>query len=65
MRHAPTLAFVADAVPENARHVEEVLARAKALDEEAAARRVESYAGEADPYKKPRETGEDEAEGLE
>ena len=65
MRHAPTLTFVADAVPENARHVEEVLARAKALDEEAAARRVESYAGEPDPYKKPRETDEDEAEGLE
>ena len=54
MRHAPTLTFVADAVPENARHVEEVLARAKALDAEAAARRVESYAGEPDPYKKPR-----------
>jgi ribosome-binding factor A len=65
MRHAPTLTFVADAVPENARHVEEVLARAKVLDEEAAARRVEQYAGEADPYKKPRESDEDErAEGF-
>jgi ribosome-binding factor A len=59
MRHAPSLTFVADDVPENARHVEEVLARAKALDEEAAARRVESYAGEPDPYKKPREDDED------
>jgi ribosome-binding factor A len=55
MRHAPSLAFVPDALPENARHLDEVLARAKALDEEAAARRVEQYAGEADPYKKPRE----------
>ena len=36
--------------------------RAKALDEEAAARRVESYAGEPDPYKKPREDAGDEAE---
>ena len=59
MRHAPSLTFVADALPETARHLDEVLARAKALDEEAAARRVESYAGEADPYKKPREEGED------
>ena len=59
MRHAPTLTFVHDALPENARHLDEVLARAKALDEEAAARRVESYAGEADPYKKPREIGDD------
>src|SRR3954453_11452266 len=64
MRHAPTLTFVADAVPENARHVEEGLARAKALDEEAAARRVEEYAGDADPYKKPRESDEDEGEDL-
>jgi ribosome-binding factor A len=55
MRHAPTLTFVADALPESARHLDEVLARAKALDEEAAARRIEEYAGEADPYKKPRE----------
>ena len=31
MRHAPTLTFVADALPENARHLDEVLARAKAL----------------------------------
>src|SRR6476659_11369916 len=30
MRHAPSLEFIADVVPENARHVEEVLARAKA-----------------------------------
>ena len=51
MRHAPTLTFVHDALPENARHLDEVLARAKALDEEAAARRVETYAGDADPYK--------------
>ena len=29
--------------------------RAKALDDEVAARRGTSYAGEADPYKKPRE----------
>ena len=62
MRHAPTLTFVADALPESARHLDEVLARAKALDEEAASRRVEEYAGEADPYKKPREDDEDEDE---
>jgi ribosome-binding factor A len=39
-----------------------VLARAKALDEEVAARRVEEYAGESDPYKKPREDEADEAD---
>ena len=60
MRHAPSLTFIHDALPENARHLDEVLARAKALDEEAAARRGTSYAGEADPYKKPREVEPDE-----
>src|SRR4051812_685743 len=55
MRHAPSLTFVPDAVPENARQIDEALARARALDEEAAAKRGASYAGEPDPYKKPRD----------
>ncbi|GAA1475998.1 30S ribosome-binding factor RbfA [Nocardioides aestuarii] len=62
MRHAPSLAFVHDALPENARHLDEVLARAKALDEEAAARRGSTFAGEADPYKKPREIEDEQDE---
>jgi ribosome-binding factor A len=64
MRHAPSLTFIADALPENARHLDEVLAKARALDEEAAARRGETYAGEPDPYKKPRDIDEgDETDG--
>lgn len=59
MRTAPTLTFIADALPESARHLDEVLARAKALDEEVAARRGTAYAGGEDPYKKPREAGDD------
>jgi ribosome-binding factor A len=63
MRHAPTLTFIHDALPESARHLDEVLARAKAQDAEVAAQRGSSYAGEADPYKKPRDADEaDEAE---
>src|SRR3954466_3850709 len=62
MRHAPTLEFVADALPESARHLDEVLAKARALDEEVASQRGTAYAGEPDPYKKPRELDEaDEA----
>ena len=60
MRIVPTLTFIPDALPESARHLDEVLARAKALDEEVAARRVEAYAGEPDPYKKPREAAEED-----
>jgi ribosome-binding factor A len=54
MRHVPTLEFVADALPETARHLDEVLAKARALDEEVALRRGSAYAGDEDPYKKPR-----------
>jgi ribosome-binding factor A len=65
MRHVPSLTFVADALPESARHLDEVLARAKALDEEVAARRVEAYAGEPDPYRKPREADGDPGDAAE
>lgn len=55
-RTAPTLTFVHDALPEEARALEEVLARARAHDEAVAAVRAgAAFAGEADPYKLPRE----------
>ena len=60
MRTAPTLTFVHDALPEEARALDDVLARAKAHDEAVAAQRGSSYAGESDPYKKPRETEPDD-----
>jgi len=64
-RTAPTLAFIHDALPEEARALDEVLARAKAQDEAVAALRGTTYAGEADPYKKPREEDvEDEADEV-
>jgi ribosome-binding factor A len=62
MRTAPTLTFVHDALPEEARALDEVLARAKAADEELAAQRGSAYAGESDPYKKPREDDGDEGD---
>ena len=60
MRHAPTLDFVHDALPETARHLDEVLARAKAQDEAVAAARGTEYAGEPDPYKKPRDEDDED-----
>jgi ribosome-binding factor A len=59
MRHAPTLEFIHDALPESARHLDEVLARAKAQDEAVAAARGTTYAGDEDPYKKPRDDEDD------
>jgi ribosome-binding factor A len=60
MRHAPSLEFVADALPESARHLDEVLAKARAQDEAVAAARGATYAGGEDPYKKPREADEED-----
>lgn len=63
VKHTPSLTFVPDALPENARTMEDLLAKAKASDEEV--RKVSSgadYAGDADPYRKPGE--EDETAGL-
>jgi ribosome-binding factor A len=59
-RIVPTLTFFHDALPQEARALEEVLARAKAQDDAVAAARGAAYAGEEDPYKKPRVIGEDD-----
>ena len=63
MRIVPSLTFVPDALPESARALDEVLARAKQQDEAVAAQRGTTYAGEADPYKTPR-VDEDELDEL-
>jgi ribosome-binding factor A len=54
VKHTPSLSFVADALPENARTIDDLLARARESDEEV--RKASSgaeYAGGADPYRKP------------
>lgn len=60
IRLTPSLIFVLDAVPEGAAHLDELLRQAQARDAELAAQRERArYAGEADPYRKPRDV-EDE-----
>lgn len=60
VRHTPSLAFVADAVPDTARHIDELLDRAAASDAEVHERAADaSYAGEPDPYRAPGEDSED------
>ena len=59
-RHVPTLEFLHDALPENARHLEELLAKARESDQAvAAAAAGASYAGDADPYRKPHDAADD------
>ncbi|MET3960471.1 ribosome-binding factor A [Marmoricola sp. OAE513] len=67
MRHAPALEFIHDALPESARAIDDLLDIARAQDEQVAASRTgATYAGEADPYKKPRvEDDADDEDELE
>jgi ribosome-binding factor A len=59
MRHVPTLEFVHDALPENARHLDDLLAKARESDAAvAAAAAGATFAGEPDPYRKPHERDE-------
>ncbi|MCQ1996084.1 30S ribosome-binding factor RbfA [Arthrobacter sp. zg-Y1171] len=63
VRLTPTLEFVADEIPVNAGHLEELIRAAKQRDAELAAlKEGASYAGDADPYRKDEE---DFDEGLE
>jgi len=59
MRHVPSLEFTHDALPESARVLDDALERARQSDAALAAEREgKAHAGEADPYKKPREVDE-------
>ncbi|MFS4097876.1 30S ribosome-binding factor RbfA [Streptomyces sp. AF1A] len=61
VKFTPTLAFVADALPDTARTIEDLLDKARQSDEKVReAATGATYAGEADPYRKP---ADDETDG--
>jgi ribosome-binding factor A len=54
LRLTPTLEFLADAVPENASHIDDLLAAAAERDAQVAALAADkSFAGDPDPYRHP------------
>jgi len=60
-RLTPTLEFIHDELPESAQQLNDLLAEAKRRDDEAHALAAQaSYAGDEDPYTKPRLVEEDE-----
>lgn len=61
IRLTPTIEFLTDEVPESAAHLNQLLAEAKARDEETAksAKDAEFAAGE-NPYREPKQKDEDE-----
>lgn len=61
-RLTPSLEFIPDAIPENARIIDSLLSEAQARDAEIERlKRTASYAGDEDPYVKPRTAEHDEA----
>ena len=61
LKHTPSISFTEDTVPDTARTIEDLVARARAEDERVAAARAGAVpAGDPDPYKKPAEAEEDE-----
>lgn len=62
MRHTPTLEFVLDALPENARHIDDLLTKARESDAEVARlAQGADYAGEPDPYRHDDDAPEENA----
>ncbi|MDQ1548378.1 MAG: ribosome-binding factor [Microbacteriaceae bacterium] len=60
-RLTPSLEFIADAVPENAALIESLLAEAHTRDAETETlKKSATYAGDEDPYVKPRVIADDE-----
>ncbi|OII63755.1 ribosome-binding factor A [Streptomyces sp. CC53] len=63
VKFTPTLTFVPDALPDNARTIEDLLDRARAKDAEVRqAATGKTFAGEADPYRKPEDEAADDSD---
>ncbi len=59
VRFTPTLTFVADALPDTAKHIDDLLERAARADADVQRQAVGAQpAGDADPYRVPREDSE-------
>ena len=66
IKHTPSLTFIADAIPEGARNIEDLLAKVAVSDAELRDKAASAeYAGEADPYRAPRDADEDDEAGDE
>ncbi|HVE28024.1 MAG TPA: 30S ribosome-binding factor RbfA [Sporichthya sp.] len=61
VKFTPTLAFIADALPDTAKNIDDLLAVAAAADAEVHKRAAGAqFAGEPDPYRKPADADEDD-----
>ncbi|WP_426324548.1 30S ribosome-binding factor RbfA [Microbacterium sp. E-13] len=61
VRLTPSLEFILDAIPENAGHIEDLLREARERDQAVAGiASTATYAGDADPYVKPKDLDDGE-----
>jgi ribosome-binding factor A len=61
LRHTPSLEFIADALPEDAQRIDELVTAVRERDEALArAREGAQWAGDPDPYKKPADEDDDD-----
>ena len=64
IKHTPSLSFTRDTVPDVARNIEDLVAKAREADAAVAAARADAVpAGDADPYRQP--SAEDDDDELE
>ncbi|WP_338701135.1 30S ribosome-binding factor RbfA [Streptomyces sp. Q6] len=66
VKFTPTLTFVADALPDNAKTIEDLLDKARSSDAQVReASAGARFAGDADPYKKPEDDDDaDDTDGI-
>jgi ribosome-binding factor A len=63
VRHTPSITFVQDSLMENAAHIDDLLAQARAKDEEVAkAAQGATHAGDVNPYRVDEDTDGDEVD---
>jgi ribosome-binding factor A len=61
LKHTPSISFTQDTVPDTARNIEDLVARARAADAAVAAARAGAVpAGDPDPYRTPGDDTDDE-----
>lgn len=61
IKHTPSLAFVVDALPDTARHIDDLLRQAAAADAQVHAQASgATFAGDADPYRHDEDSTDDE-----
>jgi ribosome-binding factor A len=61
LKHTPSISFTRDTIPDTARTIEDLVAKARAADEQVAKVRADAVpAGDPDPYRSPAADDEDD-----